>query len=265
MADYTVKFLRGFATDLPAAEARDPSAFYWTTDEKVLYLGADPVGGTTKDVTAQLLQLKTAVGNTSDLTTAEKTDIVKAINELVTSVKNASENSKLSIEAEDLENDPDYIKRYIVKQGEEQVGIINIPRDLVVQSGSVLDNRYGEHEDLPHDRLIVLTLNSPGQEKIYIPVSEIMVVYKVEVGAPQVQLSIDDSTNTISARIKENSITALELGIDSVLTVNIHDKNVTVGKLADDVFDTFEGKGAAEIALGDAKEYAEALMSWEPF
>lgn len=66
-----------------------------------------------------------------------------------------------------------YAKSYIVKQGGEIISTINIPKDMVVSSGAIVENPSGH----PAGKYIELTL--ANSSKIYITVDELTAEYTV--------------------------------------------------------------------------------------
>lgn len=252
-----VKFLQGFSSALPAL--RDNTTFYWTTDTKELYLGMDLVTSSSSDISTELGELKTMIGTLSSLSTTDKNSIVGAINEVFTLATNANENNKVTI-TEDETSSTNVAKSYIVKQGGEQIGIINIPKDLIVKSSEVVTDPEGQDPGT----YVVITFNDAVESKVYINIAQAFDPYQTETGASQVQLTIDN-TNTISASIVPNSITSNELAANSVVTTAITDKAVTAAKLGDDVADLFDDAGTAESKLEEAKAYVDIALSWGAF
>ncbi|AXF52299.1 MAG: tail fiber protein [Caudoviricetes sp.] len=252
-----VKFLQGFSSALPAL--RDNTTFYWTTDTKELYLGMDLVTSSSADISVELDALKTLIGDLGTLTTQDKASIVGAINEVSELAKNANENNKVTIEQDETSTSTS-AKSYIIKQGGEQIGIINIPKDLIVKSSEIVTDPEGQEPGT----YVVITFNDAEESKVYINVAQAFDPYQTETGASQVQLTIDD-TNTISAKIVANSITSNELAADAVLTTTIKDKAVTAAKLGDDVAALFDDAGTAESKLEEAKAYVDIAMSWGAF
>lgn len=173
----------------------------------------------------------TGIGSLGDLTTQAKTDVVGAINELVASVGAAKKASEVTV-AEGTASSG-VVKSYVVKQNGKQVGSIDIPTSLVVESGAV--------ETDPTDDLkgtyLVLTLSNKGQDKVYINVGTLVDIYKAKATAigDKVKVTVDNSKREISATIVAGSITATELASNAVTTVKIADGNVTKAKLATDV------------------------------
>lgn len=157
-----------------------------------------------------------------------------------------------------------FSKRYLVYQGADAsdytkdvlVGQIDIPKDMVVESGSVTTITYDAVEGKLYDGLtdvtsiivgpsgtasasdagkyIKLIIANATSSVIYIKATDLVDIYTVELNATQVQLAID-ANNVISATIVAGSITATELASSAVTTVKIADANVTYAKLASDV------------------------------
>lgn len=174
----------------------------------------------------------TSIGSLGDLTTEAKTDVVGAINELVASVGAAKKASEVTVEEGTTSSG--VVKSYVVKQNGKQVGSkIDIPTDLVVESGAV----ETDPTDKPAGTYLVLTLSNKDHDKVYINVGTLVDIYKAKATAigDKVKVTVDNSKREISATIVADSITATELASNAVTTVKIADGNVTKAKLATDV------------------------------
>ena len=125
----------------------------------------------------------------------------------------------------------DYVKIYTLKQGTTTIGNINIPKDMVVKSGTVEVNPTGKDEGT----YIVLTLANATEDKIYVNVGTLVDIYKAKAEAAQVQVAIDPTTREISASIVAGSIGTTELADLAVTTVKIAEGNVTKSKLSTEV------------------------------
>lgn len=139
----------------------------------------------------------------------------------------------------------DYAQVYDVYQGAsgssaspvpaEKIGSINIPKDKVVESGSV---GTVTTPDVPYpgaqvgDKYIELVLQNVANP-LYIPANSLVDIYTAEQDATQVQLVID-SNNEISATIVTGSIGTAELTNSAVTTAKIDAGAVTTAKIADD-------------------------------
>lgn len=167
-----------------------------------------------------------------------------------------------------------YAKTYEIKQLDGVIGTIDIPKDMVVSSGTVTENGEGV-------KVIQLTLNNG--DVIEIPVADLVDIYTAEQSATQVQLAINDS-NEISASIVAGSITKTELASDIVTslgkadsavqsvvsgatngTISVDGTEVSVAGLKGAAFvdlSELEAAGAAAQALTDAKAYTDTALTW---
>lgn len=306
MAD--VKFLQGTQSGYEALATKNPNTFYFTKTN--LYLGelkltseSDITGVLTRLTQAEtdIDNIETAIGTLSSLTTTEKGNLVGAINEVLAKVTEATTASDIKIEENSTSSD--YAKVYTVKQGTKTVGTINIPKDMVVTSGTVETNPDAAHQGT----FLVLTLANATSDKVYIEVGTLVDIYTAEASATQIQLAINSTTRKISATIVAGSVTSTELATNAVTTVKIADGNVTYAKLAADVqtslgkadsavqsvvegtangtitvdgtavhvhglndaafkaANEFDAAGAAATAEQNAKTYADGLMTWGTF
>ena len=191
-----------------------------------------------------------AIGDITKLTTTAKTDIVSAINEVKSSVGESV--GAITIETENTTTGA--LKSYTVKHGDDVIGVIDIPKDLVVSEGSVVVDPEGQ-EAGTYIKLVVANQDTP----LYINVGTLVDIYKVKENATQIQLAINSSTREISATIVAGSVGSTELADDAVTTVKIADANVTLAKLAVDVMNAFDSAGSATAAETNAKTYADGL------
>ncbi|MCM1232989.1 MAG: hypothetical protein NC489_22925 [Ruminococcus flavefaciens] len=192
------------------------------------------------------------VGDVTKLSTTAKTDVVVAINEVKESVESSSEAGVVTIETTSTTKGA--LKSYTVKQGGTTIGVIDIPKDMVVTEGSVVVNPDGE-EAGTYIKLVIANQDEP----LLINVGKLVDIYTVKKNATQIQLAIDESTREISAAIVAGSVSSVELADDAVTTVKIADANVTLAKLAVDVKNAFDSAGSATAAETNAKKYADGL------
>jgi len=194
------------------------------------------------------------VGNIAELTTTEKTDVVKAINEVKAAVSAGGEAGVVTIETEVTTSGA--LKSYTVKQGGNTISVIDIPKDLVVTEGTVVVDPEGQ-EAGTYIKLIIANQKEP----LFINVGKLVDVYKAKKNATQIQLAIDSATREISATIVAGSVGTTELADNSITTVKIADANVTLAKLAADAVAAFDTAGSAAAAEVNAKTYADGLNS----
>ena len=183
------------------------------------------------------------IGTLDNLTMTNKTDLVVALNEVAASVEAGGTGSVVKISTETTTEG--YAKSYTFTQGSTKIGVIDIPKDMVVSSGTVEKNPA----DKPEGTYLVLTLANATNDKVYINVGTLVDIYTAKAEATQIQLAIDSTTREISATIVAGSITATELAADAVVTAKIADGNVTKAKLSTEVQTSL---GKADTAIQEA-------------
>ena len=271
---YNVKFLKGTADQYAQLASKDANSFYFTSDDNNLYLGEIKlsngaelaaailrIGQNESDIDSiqeQLAQLTAGgsgsiaeminnakaeingkIGNLENLNTTAKADLVGAINEVLAAVGTGGVDAQVTIDSSITTEG--MAKSYTIKQGGTTVGTIDIPKDMVVSSATVETNPEGQAAGT----YIVLTIANAAEDKIYINVGKLVDIYTAAQGATQVQLSIDQSKNEISASIVAGSITATELAADAITTEKIADANVTKAKLSSEVQASLEKANSA--------------------
>lgn len=189
-------------------------------------------------------QDKAIVGDLSTLTTDSKDTVVAAINEVDAHIDTLTTDSVVTITTDTTTEG--MAKTYTVKQGTTKIGTIDIPKDMVVESGKVVVNPEGQAEGT----YIELTLANKDSDKLYINVGTLVDIYTAVQNATQVQLAIDSATREISATIVAGSITETELAANAVTTAKIKDGNVTLAKLATSV-QTSLGKADSALQSSD--------------
>ena len=97
-----------------------------------------------------------------------------------------------------------YAKAYTLTQNGTSIGTINIPKDLVVESGTVETNPTGQ----PEGTYLVLTLANTTSDKIYINVGSLIeYVTSGSATSDSVQVVIDGTTHKVTAYIKDGTVT----------------------------------------------------------
>ena len=109
-----------------------------------------------------------------------------------------------------------FLKRYTIKQGasgsQTTIGTIDIPRDLVVTSGSVVSGTWANDEFTEGSgdgKAVKLTIANQS-DPVYINVADLCDVYTAQQSAAEVQLAISNA-NEISASIVTGSIAKTKL------------------------------------------------------
>ncbi len=192
------------------------------------------------------------VGDVTKLNTTAKTDVVVALNEVKSAVAASEEAGAITIETETTTTGA--LKSYTIKQGGNVIGVIDIPKDMVVTEGSVVTDPEGQ-EPGTYIKLVIANQSAP----LLINVGKLVDIYTVKKNATQIQLAIDSSTREISATIVAGSVGTTELADSAITTVKIADANVTLAKLAVDVTNAFDAAGSATAAETNAKTYADGL------
>lgn len=270
----TVKFAKGTQAAYDALTSKDSGTLYFITDitAPALYLGelklssvAELAAALTRigtnetdiaslksalngiDLTTQgsvkaaidavQTALDTKVGTLDNLATTAKTDVVSAINEVKKAVDDMATTGAVTIDT--TTTTAGYAKSYTIKQGENQIGVIDIPKDLVVTEGKVIvatasGNKFvdGEGNEVAvtaagtYIQLTVANQDAP----IFINVKNLVDVYTAAAGATQVQLAVNGYT--LSATLVAGGVGTTELADDAVTTAKIADTNVTKAKLS---------------------------------
>ena len=270
-----VMFLQGTAAQYTAA-TKNQNTFYYTTDDKQFYLGEvklsnareivaaveritknendiqtinntlttiqgdENVDGSIKKAVKEAKDaLEAKIGNLENLNTTAKGNLVSAINEVLVAV--GAGGTAAAVTMDTTTTTAGMAKSYTLKQGNNPIGTIDIPKDMVVKSGEVVVNPEGQAEGT----YIVLTLANATEDKIQVNVGALVDIYKAKASATQIQLAIDSSTREISATVVAGSITSTELADAAVVTAKIADGNVTKAKLSTEVQATLDKADSA--------------------
>lgn len=191
-----------------------------------------------KTVDLSIFADKEAVGDLASLNTEEKNTIVGAINELLQSIQGGSTGSAVTI-TEDTATG--YSKVYTFRQGGTVIGTVNIPKDMVVSSGTVETDPSGQAPGT----YLVLTLANAESDKVYINVGSLVDLYTAAKSAQVVQVSIDSESREISADIVAGSISTAHLAAGAVTDAKIADGTISLAKLASSVQQNINKGGTA--------------------
>ena len=211
-----------------------------------------PAGEHRSPVTIDLSSFaeKAQLGDLSDLTTTAKSDLVSAINEVLAAVEAGGSGSKVTVDREAFppQEGGGILVAYTIKQGGKTVGVINIPKDMVVSSGTVETNPYGQ----PSGTYLVLTLANATSDKVYINVGSLVDIYTAAKNAAQVQLSINSATREISATIVAGSITTTELASKCVTGAKIADNAVNTAHISNGAVSILKLESSLQKILNNA-------------
>lgn len=126
---------------------------------------------------------------------------------------------------------------YVVKQGDTTIGTITIPKDMVVESGTIVVGNWSNNTFTENasgtGKALKLTIKNQTTP-IYINVADLVDVYTAKASATQVQIAISN-TNEISATIVAKSIGATELKDLAVTNAKIANSTIEKAKLVSSV------------------------------
>ena len=260
---YNIKFVKGTAEQYASLATKDANTLYFITDagKETIYLGTkkftsvEEVAAAVTRISANEGDIDTiqsalsgidlstqgsvkslidavsnALGAISSLETTNKTTAVAAINELKTALGNLSTSSSITLTKDTTAADG-MASTYTLSQGGIEIGKINIPKDLVVESGSVV-KATAQNPVNGNTSGTYIVLNIQNGDTLYIAASDLVDIYQGAQSATEVQVTVNGYT--ISATIVAGAVTAEKLAADSVTTAKIADGNVTAAKLATD-------------------------------
>ena len=131
-------------------------------------------------------------GNLIKDTYAKREAVAKSIEDLSNAIAAGGTSAVVSLTET---SSTAYAKAYVLKQGNKEIGTINIPKDMVVSSGSLknvtsADNPYAGAK--VGDKYIDLVIANSTSDHIYIPVSDLIDTYLAGDG-----LTLEDSKFSI--------------------------------------------------------------------
>lgn len=196
---------------------------------------ASTEGSVAKAVKDSADALDAKIGTLADLDTTAKTDLVNAINEVRAAVDAGGTGSQVTIDTS--ATTAGYLKSYTIKQGDNTVGVIDIPKDLVVTAGEVVVDPEGQTAGT-YVKLTIANQEVP----IYINVADLVDAYTAQASATQIQLAIS-TTNEISATIVAGSVGTTELSSEVNTTLG----QVATNKTNIEALQTLVGEGVEAI------------------
>lgn len=175
-----------------------------------------------------------------------------------------------------------YAKAYTIKQLGADVAIINIPKDMVVESGSVVTNPEGQTAGT----YLKLVLANADESEIFINVSD-LIEYVTSGSAAGDQIVVAVSADhKVTATLSAGSVTLAQLHADVQAEINkAHEHSnktvldgITAAKVtawdaaeqnakdyADSLADNYDAAGEADSALTEAKAYTDTALAWGSF
>lgn len=184
-------------------------------------------GSIDEKIAAAIKPVSDAVGTIADLTTTG-TNLVGAVNELKTAIETNAIAATVAIETDSTTEGA--LKSYTVKQGNTTLGVIDIPKDLVVKSGEVVV----DPPTLDPGTYIKLVIANQEDTPLFINVGTLVDIYSAEQDPAQIQVSVNQTTRKIGATILAGAVDTTELADNAVTTIKIADNVVTTAKINDD-------------------------------
>ena len=259
-----IKFYKCTASQY-ASLTKSADDFYYITDTNKFYLGTIELSN--QDLANYLTEVKAkdnsiTISNSNEIAVKLSSKVGNNISlqtgsgeeGLYVSVPAATNYTVAITETSGSSSDP-YAKRYNVVQSATGLNVnIDIPKDMVVESGSVVDITYSNNKlyDGSTDvttiikgsggtataadagKYIKLVIADSNSTVIYIAAKDLVDIYTAQPNATQVQLAVSNS-NVISGSIVAGSIDTTELKNGAVTTDKIAAKAVTDAKLSDAV------------------------------
>lgn len=149
-----------------------------------------------------------------------------------------------------------YAATYRLTKGGENVGAaINIPKDMVVKSGSVEINPEGKAAGT----YLVLVLANATEDKVYIPVNSLIeYVTSGSSAEDMVVIAVDDITHKVTATITDGTITKEKLHADVQTSLNKANSAIQTADLAPyaksaDVENTYVKKNGTDRLITEAE------------
>lgn len=142
-----------------------------------------------------------------------------------------------------------YLKTYILSQGRNKIGRIDIPKDLVVTSGSLVhgtwtDNTFTEDPEGPDTALKLIIANQ--EEPVYINTKDLVDYYTAGNG-----INIDNTHNTIALKLDASGEPFLTVGVDGLKLDGVQ---VAIDKAVNDA--KLDGSDGISIASNKVKAVA---------
>lgn len=194
----------------------------------------------------QVLRIKDASGNTEWFSLPAATDY------------------SITIDSSEAGTSAGYLKTYHIAQNGVEIGVIDIPKDLVVTSGSVVAGTWSGNtftESVSGDDKAIKLVVANQSDPLYINVADLVDVYTTERNAARVQLTISNS-NEISADLVSGSITKTYL--DSSIQESLEKADTAIQEIEAGSADgtiSVDGtdvsvKGLKSAAFADSSEFA---------
>lgn len=142
----------------------------------------------------------------------------------------------------------------LTKDGVAVGATINIPKDMVVESGSVVELADGDVEGLAAGTYIKLVLSNATNDTLYINVGNLIeYVTSGSVEGDMVVINIDETTHKVTATITDGTITKAKLHADLQTEIDNKVEKVEGKGLSTNDYTTEEKEKLAGISAGATK------------
>ncbi len=245
------------------------------TNAKYVLTGVTQTDGVLTAKSEQLLAAVAVTGAAADVSVSnanlDATDLESALTELATNTNAAT------VTVTKDTSSSDYAAVYHIQQNNQNVGVaINIPKDMVVQSGSVKTATADapltiNGSSVTSGTYIEIVLANNDGSKIYIPVDS-LIEYVTGGATAEITVSVDASTHVATASINSGSIakgkltTAVQASLDladsSVQSVTATASTGTDGTITvDGVEVAVKGLGSAAFTESSAYDASGAAAT----
>ena len=168
------------------------------------------------------------------------------------------EGADYTVSINELGSNDDYVQRYQIKQGpagaQTEIGTINIPKDMVVESGSVVTLSAPDQAGHAAGTYIKLILANAASDEIWVPVDSLIeYVTSGSQQGDQIMVYVDSATHQVTATLTNGSVTYAQLASSVQSSLDLADSamqsiangSVTKDMLAQAVQDSIDAADSA--------------------
>ena len=119
----------------------------------------------------------------------------------------------------------DFAKVYTIKHGDDSVGTINVPKDMVVEDGEVVTLPEADDKGHVAGTYMKLTLANAANKELWIPVGG-LIEYVTGGATAEITVSVDPITHVATAVINDASIGKTKLTADVQTSLGLADTAV---------------------------------------
>lgn len=207
-----------------------------------------------KAVSARVEDLEKAGGEPNVITAIKVNGVEQKINDKSVDIEIPGYSIEKSAES------GDYAAVYnLTKNGVPVGASINIPKDMVVESGSVVELADGDVEGLAAGTYIKLVLSNATNDTLYINVGNLIeYVTSGSAEGDMVVINIDETTHKVTATITDGTITKDKLHADLRTEIDNKVEKIEGKGLSTNDYTTEEKEKLAGISAGANKVAASA-------